>query len=214
MRCATVHKAALTLNGVSHHPARRSLTHVAERIAKKVQKVKSCPKNYLNFSIFLTPQYEAQVDEATVERYFCAAVAERESRCRVFSPSISLLAHRVGWVRSSAHHIPRLYRPKIWIYNRSLLFWLTARSTGSAGGGARSLISPQIGRKSLCHTGPLVAAGWGTGGIRNTFGTLSTNPRPTTTFGVFWTYASQSHFAILPQMTHSGSSEIWRQIAK
>ena len=104
-------------------------------------------------------QYEAQVDEATVERYFCAAAAERESRCHAFSPSISVLPHRVRWVRSSAHHIPRLYRPKIWIYNRSLLFLVeTSKSTLKILQEKRR-VSPQIGRKSLGHTGPLVGAG-------------------------------------------------------
>ena len=45
----------------------------------------------------------------------------------------------------------------------------------------------KIGRKSPCHTGPLVDAGFGIGGILKPFGVLSTDPRPTThIFNIWW----------------------------
>ena len=44
----------------------------------------------------------------------------------------------------------------------------------------------QIGRKSLGHTAPLGDAGFGTGGIRNIFGVLSTDPPPTTHIFNIW----------------------------
>ena len=138
-------------------------------------------------------------------RYFCAAVAERESRCHVFSPSISLLAHRVGWVRSSAHHIPRLYRPEMWIYNGSLLILVEWQSPATQAHQQAGTILAQIGRKSLGHTAPLVGAGFGTGGIRNIFRVLSTDPRPTThVFNIWWKFGLlKSRFGA--KMTHFGS---------
>ena len=56
---------------------------------------------------------------------------------------------------------------------------------------ARSLqaaILGQIRRKSLCHTAPLVDVGFGTGGIPNPFGVLSTDPRVTSPIFNIWVH--------------------------
>ena len=73
--------------------------------------------------------------------------------------------------------------PKSGFITEAFYFWLMPAVPCAAPRSSGAAISPQIGRKSLGHTGPLVGAGWGTDGIRNAFGVLSTAPRDTSILG-------------------------------
>ena len=86
--------------------------------------------------------------------------------------------------------------PKSGFIREAFLFWLMPPILCAAGPELGLAISPQIGRKSLGHTGPLVGAGWGTGGIRNAIGILSTDPRDTSPIFNIWVHGRQSKIAI------------------
>ena len=71
-------------NAISSLLARHETTDIV--IARKMKRCADIDVTIQKPSGTPALRYEAQVDEATVERDFCAAVAERESRCHVFPP--------------------------------------------------------------------------------------------------------------------------------
>ena len=81
-----------------------------------------------------------------------------------------------------APHTMLISTPNVDLQLKSFIFTATRRRAQ-----ARTSCSvAKIGRKSPCHTGPLVDAGFGIGGILKPFGVLSTDPRPTTDIFDFW----------------------------
>ena len=87
---------------------------------------------------------------------------------------VTRASSRMGTNQIAPHTI-LISTPNVDLQLKSFIF-TPRRSAAPVISGA---ILGQIRRKSLCHTAPLVDVGFGTGGIPNPFGVLSTDPRVT-----------------------------------